>query len=351
MVAQEGAISTRAFRGWLDGTVEPDERRQEALRTRMSQQARTHLEGLGWPEELVDVYVAEMGASTGVCEALILIVHWRFGRGCPATLELSRRIDELSQNLTERRKADDLRGFVRLLFDTEWVSDDHFNYPEHQLDAAALRASAAAASVWSDVTVPVAALLVHVQLQLLATLDHEFGARYMPTFAPTPVFLGLFPNRVKLKEGVPRSRGEARLPVRRLLHMLACMRYFKSRGRWPSKVPSVDDTAKWMDVSPTDLSKWRMGRRFTLDDFEGVWDRMFKHYTERSRPGEPIPLMLAMVVITRLFVLGSREEKNLSLVPSADALYVDWWDRQRTFADAQFNGSRTGTEVWMPGLL
>jgi hypothetical protein len=351
MVAQEGAISARAFRGWLDGTVQPDERRQEALRTRMRQQVRTHLEELEWPDGLLDVYVAEMGASTGVCEALIHIVHWRFGQGCPATLELSRRIDELSQNLAERRKADDLKGFVQLLFDTEWLSDDHFNYPEHELDPAAFRASAAAASAWSDVTVPVAALLVHVQLQLLATLDHEFGARYMPTFTPTPVFLGLFPDRVKPKEGVPRSRGEARLPAKRLLHMLACMRYYKNRGRWPSKAPSVDDTAKWMDVLPTDLSKWRMGRRFTLDDFEGVWDRMFKDYSERSRPGEPIPLMLAMVVITRLCVLGSREGKNLSLVSSADALYVDWWGRQRAFADAQFNGSRTGTEVWMPGLL
>jgi hypothetical protein len=61
--------------------------------------------------------------------------------------------------------------------------------------------------------------------------------------------------------------------------------------------------------------------------------------------------MLAMVVITRLCVLGSRESRNLSLVSNADALYVDWWSRQRAVADAEFDGSRTGCEVWMPGLL
>jgi hypothetical protein len=351
IAAYEGAISERAFRSWMDGTSKPGKRHLDEFAKRSEVRLRSRLTKLDWTEEQLDDYVLACDANTGLCSALVHIVHWRIGLGCPATLELGRRIDELSASLAERRKADDLKGYVRLFVDTEWLTDGHFNYPEHTMNPAALRASTAQAAVWSDITIPSAALLVHLQLQLLATLDHEFGARYLPAFAPTPVFLGLFPDRIRRKDGVPRSRGIVRLPARRLLQMLACMRYFRKYGRWPGKVPSVDDTAKWMDVLPSDLSKWRMGRRFTLSDFDGVWDPMFSDCPEGERPGVPVPLMLAMVLITRMCVQGSREGKNLALVSNVDALYVDWWGRQRAAADAQLDGPRMGLGVWMPGLL
>lgn len=106
-----------------------------------------------------------------------------------------------------------------------------------------------------------------------------------------------------------------------------------------------------MDVLPRDLAKWRMGRRFTLDDFYGVWERMFKDFPESTRPGTPTPLMFAAALLTRMFVQGSREQNNLSVARGGASLYMDWWERQRAAAEAYFNKPRDGTEVWMPGLL
>lgn len=350
LVAQSGTISERTLRSWLDGTSIPDERRQDEFAQRNAVWLRSHLTKLEWSQELRDAYFAEVAANTGPASALVHIVHWRGGRGCPATLELARRIDTLSAAMAQQRKADDLDAFIGL-FHTEWLTDHHFNNPDYDLSPAALRASTAQASVWGDLTMPTAVVLFNLQLQLLATLDHEFRARYLPTFAPVPVFHGLFPDRVPGKEGTPRTRGSVRLPVRRLLHMVACMRYFRRHGRWPVKAPSVENTAKWMNVLPNDLARWRMGRRFTLDDFDTVWERMFEDYPESTRPGAPIPLMLAAVLLTRMLVLGSRERHDLSVAHGGAALYLGWWERQRATAEEYVGAPSSGTEMWMPGLL
>jgi hypothetical protein len=129
------------------------------------------------------------------------------------------------------------------------------------------------------------------------------------------------------------------------------MRYYRKRGKWPTRAPSVDDAAKWMNVLPFTLAKWRIGRQFTLNDFDEAWERMFEDYPERTRPGTPTPLMFAMVMLTRMFVLGSHEKRNLSIAQGGAALYLDWWERQRAVAEAHFDAPLTGTDVWMPGLL
>lgn len=133
--------------------------------------------------------------------------------------------------------------------------------------------------------------------------------------------------------------------------MLPCLRYYRKRRQWPTKAPSVEDTTKWMDAQPRFLTKWRMGRRFTLDEFDGVWDRMFKDHPESTRPGTPTPLMFATVLLTRMFVIGTREQNNLSVAHGGAALYLDWSERQRAAAEMHFDKPRVGTDVWMPGLL
>jgi hypothetical protein len=348
---EAGVVSERTFRNWMDGTSKPDQHRLDAFSERTSTWLQRHISGkTDWPEEQRASYLDEIAANVGGASGVVHVVHWQTGRGCPATLELARRIDTLSFALAKQRDDQDIAGYTAL-FGADWLLDEHFHHPEQELAPAAYRASSARASAWTDLAVPTAVLLVNLQLQLLATLDHEFSMRYLPAFAPVPVFHGLFPDRAARKGGRARSRGAVRLPARRLLHMLACMRYYRKQRRWPVKAPSVDDTAKWMDVLPRDLAKWRMGRRFTLDDFDRVWDRMFKDFPSDTRPGAPTPLMFASVVLTRMFVIGTREQNNLSVAQGGAALYLDWWERQRGAAEAHFGKPHNGTEAWMPGLL
>lgn len=351
LIADSGTISERTLRNWMDGSSKPDQRQLDKFDERVfAWLHRTINDNTDWPEERRVAYFEEIAANVGAASGLVHLLHWQGEGACPATLNLAREIDTLSLALAKRREDNDLAGYIAL-FDTDWLLDEHFNHPDQELAPAAYRASVTQAAAWSDLAVPTAVLLVNLQLQLLATLDHEFGMRFLPTFAPVPVFHGLFPDRVTPQGGSARSRGAVRLPARRLLHMLACMRYYRKHGRWPAKAPSVDDTAKWMDVLPRDLAKWRMGRRFTLNDFYGVWDKMFKDYSDRTRPGTPTPLMFATVVLTRMFVLGSREQNNLSVAQGGAALYLDWWERQRATAQAHLDKPRNGTEDWMPGLL
>lgn len=351
MAALSGTIPERTLRSWLDGTSPPDEQRLSDFSMRGRLWLREHLVTLAWSDEVAESYLQEIKANTGVLSAMVHVVHWRGDKGCPAALTLSRLIDALSTSMAERRKVGDIAGFARLFFDTAWLSDAHFNYPGNGLDAASFRANSLRATTWDELMLPAAVLLVHLQLQLLATLDHEFSAQYLASFTQVPVFLGLFPKRIQSSTGGPRVRGGELLPVRRLLHMLACMRYFKKHGKWPLTAPSVEDTAKWMDVLPGDLAKWRMGRRFIVDDFDRIWDRMFEDFAEAGRPGNPIPLMFAAVVLTRMFVSGQRERGDLSLFAGADSLYTGWWEHQRIVANARFPGARTGTGLWMPELL
>ena len=277
-------------------------------------------------------------------------MHWQCGKAFPVTLSLARQIDTLSAAMAECRMGGDLPGFVQQ-FNTNWLSDCHFHNPESALTPPLLRVEGMQASEWPALAMPTAVLLLNLQLQLLATLDHEFGAHYLPTFRPIPVFHGLIPTKVASHGSASRRRGEIRLPVRRLLDMLACMRYYRIHNRWPAAIPSVNDCAAWMNVLPRDLAKWRLGRAFTMRDFDQAWHQMFKDIPEQRRPGTPTPLLFTTVMLTKMLVQGSREQHNLSVAWGGSAPYLAWWERQRDIVEASLDKPRAGTEAWMPGLL
>ncbi len=61
------------------------------------------------------------------------------------------------------------------------VSTQQGHNPDSALTPTQLRAEALQAFEWPALAMPTAALSLNLQLQLLATLDHEFGAHYLPT--------------------------------------------------------------------------------------------------------------------------------------------------------------------------
>ncbi|MED5595836.1 hypothetical protein [Janthinobacterium sp. P210006] len=350
MIARTGVVSERTIRNWLNGKAVSGDRERDAFVRRSMSWLEKELIAAKWPKEKREAYLSQIAENCGGASAIIQTLHWGNPDGCPATLDLSRRIDALSLALGEQRERNDMAGFVQL-FHTAWLKDEHFKNPELKLGPAALRESTNHATQWADLAMPTAVLLLNLQLQLLATLDHEFSARYLPKLEPVPVFHGLFPARTVRKSGGPRTRGRVRLPVRKLLDMMACLRYYRIHGKWPAHIPSVSDSAIWMDVLPPTLVKWRMGRQFTVNDFDSAWLQMFNRFPEHSRPSPPVPLLYAAVVLTRLFVIGSVEKNNLSIAEGGAELYLEWWARQRETSETHLGAQRAGVKTWMSDLL
>ncbi|MGK5060308.1 hypothetical protein ACQ4WY_25560 [Janthinobacterium sp. LB2P49] len=350
MIARTGVVSERTIRNWLNGKAVPSDRKRDAFVRRSMSWLQKELIAAKWPEEKREAYLSQLAESRGGASAIIQTLHWGGPDGCPSALDLARRIDALSLALGEQRERNDMAGFVQL-FHTAWLTDEHFKNPELKLGPAALRESTNHAMQWGDLALPTTVLLINLQLQLLATLDHEFSARYLPKFEPVPVFHGLFPARTACKSGGPRIRGKVRLPVCKLLDMMACLRYYRLHGKWPAKIPSVSEAAIWMDVLSPMLAKWRMGRQFTVNDFDNAWLHMFKRFPEHSRPSPPAPLLYAAVVLTRLFVIGSVEKNNLSIAEGGAELYLEWWARQRETSEVHLDAPRAGVKTWISDLF
>lgn len=345
-----GVLPERTIRSWMDGTSKPAPERLERIRLANKAWLRQRLSDLGWPDDLRDARLTALEDNTGLLSHLIHSLDERPDTPHPETLALARRIDTLSDDLAERRNANDIARYVRLL-NTEWLTDWHFYNPEDELAPAAQRARTKGANLWDDLKMPTAVLLLNLSLQVLATLDHEFGAWYLPTMAPAPVFHGLVAVRQVGMDGAVPRRDALRLPTRRLLDMLACMRYYRKRGRWPSAPPTMNEVSAWTAIPAGTLAKWRLGRAFTLHQFYPLWNAMFDRIPVSKRPAEPVALLFAATLLTRLLVRGSREQKNLSVCLGAGDYYLTWWERQRLAVEASLPGARSGKEVWMPNLL
>lgn len=272
----------------------------------------------------------------------------------PQTLRLAIQIEETSNCLRALRTADQIRPFVDLLLGSPLIEVEHFSVPELGVPSATqVRKEVVDAIAWDDLDRPVGVITLNLVMQLMATLDLEFCAGYLGTFAATPVFESLMPrtdSRVQPNDDgtYPAARDLFHIPVRRLLELSACLRYFTCQGTWPPQVPSVLDMERWMHANASTITKWRMGRRFTLANFQFVWAAMHSDLPVSNQPNTPTPLVFAANLLTHLYVKGSREKKPLSMViPDAD-IYQRWWLIQRNRPALQ--GLKFGSASWMHAL-
>ena len=192
-------------------------------------------------------------------------------------------------------------------------------------------------------------------MQLLVTLDVEFCAKYLKGFEANPVFQALLPclaDNAKPSDGknFPISRDSFHLPVRRLIDLAACVYHSKRYREWPKKFPSVAEIVCWMNGNGTQITKWRTGRKFTLRNFQALWDGMFESLPVAERPGVPLPLFFAATVFSRLFVQGRRERKDFRIVIVDPNKYYRCWNIQRERLALLDKGLSFGNKPWMPGL-
>ena len=362
MVAEVAAnsVSDRTVRNWLSKSTTPDPVVLERLRLQGLEILRENLKSKDWPAAERDAYVAGLDATPGFVSGMAFSLQTACDQ-YPATVRLAGQIDLLEQALAVHRQAGHVRSAARAVLDLEWLRDDHLAIPQEGVSADDVRRQLREAVSWEGLDVPGRVLVLNLQFQLLATLDLEFCATYLPGLEPTPVFASLLPRfnpRVDLegKTSVPRTRDLYHYPTRRLLDAVACLRVmFESPVRkWPTAMPPAAAMGRWLDIAGQDrlasnLPKWRSGRTITVERFQSLWNACFSFIKESERPPAPIPMLYAATVFTELFISGSLAERNMSFVAPDLEIYLSWWKRQSLALPAGA-AAMSGAMQWMPGL-
>lgn len=348
-------VSERTVRNWINGITEPEPTHAQRIKDESRLFLHATLLKRGWPPVDAEKYLEEMMASKGFLSAFIYSISAENGDRYDHSRSLAKQIDEISASLVELRRAERLAQLRTMLLMSDTLDLEHFVDPDNPTTAGALREKIANAQVWDDFVRPLAVVALNLQMQLLATLDLEFCSKYLEEFAPTPIFNLLMPRldpaSAPGEDGCHKmQRNLFHLPVRRLLDLSACLRYFRIHRKWPKDVPSVSEMAAWMKSDSLTVTKWRMGRRFTLRNYENLWSAMFEYNCEAGSPPTPCPLAFAAATLTQLCIKGSRETKDLVMHIPDPEIYLRWWRIQRVRIESKHGALAFGETAWMPPL-
>lgn len=344
----------RTVRNWNRGKGQPSPETLEAIAISGRRQLRAKLLKLNWPEAEVSTYLQDASSMRGLLSGFVHSMSAPNRNIYAQTLTLALQIEETSDALREFRSANQIRPFADLLLSSSLIEAEHFTLPGLGVaPAAEVQQQVVDAVVWEDLDKPVKVITVNLVMQLMATLDLEFCAGYLGAFAATPVFDSLMPRvdpdaKPNGSGAYPALRNLFQIPVRRLIELSACLRHYKLHGKWPAVVPSVLEMEKRMDTDAATLTKWRMGRRFTLADFQSIWAAMHRDLPESDQPNTPTPLVFAAILLTHLYVKGSREKKPLSMFIPDPKIYTRWWHIQKQ--RSALKELNFGSESWMPAL-
>jgi hypothetical protein len=279
-----------------------------------------------------------------------------------ASIELASEVDRLKQALDDHKASDNLQNWIQTFLEAGWIQDEYLTHPDDGTSADETRRMIQDARSWANLTVPMAVFMVHIQFQLLATLDLEFCSKYLMEFEATPIFASLLPSmnpRAPTSSGtIPLVRDHFHYPTRRLLDVTACMRALRVRlGRnCPTTLPSVGDMVSWLDLAgcgklANNLLKWRSGRTITMERFGNLWKGCFSFLQTNERPLTPEAMLYAVTVFTEFFVKSIRKDRNLTLIAPDPAFYQYWWDIQHRKLSAGTEPLCFGTRKWMPDLV
>jgi hypothetical protein len=349
-------VTERTLRNWRSGKTTPSEAQISRLQKASKNCLHSNQVRNGVPDENIRSHADEITGEPGLMSALVRNITVDadiYSR----TLNLARKVDHLSNELLRMRQAEQLAELRHELLECSWLTTDHWHMPLSGAECPdKMRRLTEQARNWEELDIPLNVLMINVLLQFLATLDLEFCASYAPSFEATPLFTRLHPafpiNAVdEFGEYIARKRDPVRQPIRRLIDLMACMRQRKLEGRWPDKIPKVNEMADWMAVDESKLRKWRLGQRFTGSHFCQTWDAMFSRFDCDRRPSTPWPLLIAAYLLTILYMKGNRVRKETqTVIIAGPSNYLKWWNTQKHLLSNDEKGLRFGTAPW-PDLL
>ena len=208
---------------------------------------------------------------------------------------------------------------------------------------------------YAEISTDLISIFDNSVLSWLALMDVLFH-RSIPEFGelkPLPWFLSLMPLNTDFKAKTSNAR---------LIDMLACISFRKSRGVWPDKPPRTGEitsnpgfSSAWRrkgkqhgasDESDPNkvISHWReRGRKFSLGDFADLWSAL----NSEEKAASMLPLFYASNIWQEVFFSRERET-NLIFRRGLFNRYEYWWKLH--LAVSQEEGYQAG-EAPLPGCI
>lgn len=257
-------------------------------------------------------------------------------------------IDELVATLIPSCEADNLDDFRQAL-------ESHFSYhgvsirlgsePLFQQPGNEIRQQITLATTWEQMDRVVAQVVEHLFVDLLATLDAEWGAQFFTGCVP----IALFPLvMVKPREGllenldVTNKRNLFKRPSRRLLEFLYAVAYYTKNKNWPPHAPMPAEIAKYFE-SPGDKAMADKGlissyfdgtTALSLELIESQWNMMIRTFHEKADGGDtskydlPFPLAVVALLFQRIAV-QTKPNKTRTFFVLDTTVYDVIWEHRR----------------------
>lgn len=248
----------------------------------------------------------------------------------PKTLELAKRIDQLSSSLFFAKKSDDIESFKGLILD-EAHNEQCFWHAEGVTESDI--PTIISASSWEELDQHLGDISKRALISLLACWDIEFCTEYFYRYKPRSLFKSVLPKtdpaigNVEIGDSIPKRRDMFWLPTRRLISLLICMRDYFEKGKWPKKIASVKDFSISINEPEQNLKKWRYGTKIlTFKDFNYLWARISRCGSGHTNPPTgPTPIFIASKFWELIFVRKTDDGKVSEFVKTED--YDHFWAR------------------------
>ena len=290
----------------------------------------------GWPQaEFEAVQASIPRLANGNAAPWASWVHVIQNIDCaplPLTVALALERDEFVDVLVQALIDDDPTAFRDAVLEAivEDITEDPTNADFDLLDAWD------GLVTWEEIKDPFQSLTQVLMVDFIAALDAEWGARYLASLEPQPIFLWVAPRmNPKTSEVTEAQRRNAIFrPVRRLLELAHALLEHAYLGKWPKAPPgrmAISADAGLEDYIVGDLFDGT--RRLGFEEFQDYWLEMCRQPRfQRKRKGFMfLPSVLAYVAIAfeATLVETGRGMKLLSAILLDEVDYRGRWSYRR----------------------
>lgn len=326
-MAQLTGLSERGLRKGLPKGLRP------STEARMQQAGREFLSGLLRKQELGEEYIQRWldNHPKTIAAALVYEAELPGEVEYPQTRALAQAMDALGRELYAARLEGNLERAKGVLLETEWLDARYYQADEVERNSdhvPALMAQARAASEWSELQKPADAVAANLLFAWLAQWDVELYKRFFLRLEHRSIFSLLLPTcNLERARAQPRSRGNMRFPITRLIDLVYAMGAFHQGQVWPKARPTLRDLVRATAQPEANLVNWRDGtKRMRFADFERIWESCFpKGEAERMPP--IVPHYIAAALFQVLFVKVDTNSRHKEILLHDDH-YLFWWNEQ-----------------------
>lgn len=320
---------------------------QRRIDARIESRIRSQVDGVGAAENFIESMKSFPRLTSGGYAphaGLMRAFELAAGDSLPLSMGVSLAVDELIDSLIKCCDAGDFDGFKESLdmyltqmcqLSEEPRSDSFDEWFRWQITGLTSMGD------WVSADKYIRKLLEALYLEIIGTLDAEWGRLYFVGIRRPPVFALLMIDVFIGADGKERVgyEGGGKQPSRILLEFFYSLIFRMRYKSWPSKPPGRKDLADILSspgasevMSPADIGNYfDATKNLTVDLIEEHWYQMFHHFfperTEGKRVRLPIPIVVFALYWQRAIRTGARMNRS-SILRWNLSYYLDVWDRK-----------------------